>query len=1091
MLVRDGEAACRLVSLLEKDKPRWVALDTESAGGDKVWAKKGPDGYPPDAHRHRLCGISLAWRPGMVLRRPSESLLEAPVAPGTLVRMGKVPAPPVEGLRKAYIAYEHADTGGGRGDPAESIRAVLRAIRDTGARVWAHNWQHDARVLDNFLGWYKPILEYFPSIGDTQVLAWLLDFGEHKYMANDREVMVTGLKDLVFRLLGHKMATYQETIGGRRVLVSGPSDVELESVMLSALADAEADQDGKKAPKTYTEAEAEGLPLGDKALHRFLSLTKSRQARVRKAYRALAKQQVWRSASMAELRVDEVADYAMDDAVQTHRIAELMWPFCVDGFRDNFDRVEMPTLRLIYAMESRGISIATDKIEETKARVMPLRDAVAREWSELTGGTSISSAVQARVVYTMGAWPEATAPRTNKGELSTGKDAVKAAKRVCDEGSVGYRLAELRERYMEYTVIAKTFPDQITAQLPYRADGRLRSDIRQTGTLTGRFSATNPNVQAQPKSDEIRGLYVAQPGYKLVVGDWSGLEAYIMAHFSCDALLTQILVDGLDIHTVNAERLGIERKVAKCVDSETLVWTESGPRRIGDVVRLSAAGFGECSGSLWSGKDYAPIVRGYRDDTTDALIVVSDRGVVTVSPTHRLATVDGLKEARHLREGDELLTPGLPVYPATTFVGDTFGFRATEDLAYVAGAYTGDGCAHPFRVSICFSGKEPLWGLRLARVCRAAGLYQGIKRNGGRCPLVILGGRDAQKKLQAMGLVGADRKRTLRVPGWVLTGAQPVRLAFLAGLVDTDGYVGARDGYASICTKSPELASDVLSLASLCGLNCKVSLSWNSTYERYYYILRFTAKSTQLVHQFMRHPKRSSVRFSAKPSPRHRVRNRVLKVLPRPGRVLLDVELATEDHMYVAGTLLGHNTVQYLKQYGGGAAKLAQTLGRDLVRKRARDGGELWVAPPDVQAYFDEYDRMYSGVTEFKRYMGEFALEHGYADTLFGRRRYLPDIRSNEKWKAARAHRQAVSARIQGSAADIAKEAGIRLAAMWRGQPKHLLMQVHDEWVAEVREDLAEEAQGEMTSVMETCVELTPPLKAKVLIGDSWADCKD
>jgi DNA polymerase-1 len=141
-----------------------------------------------------------------------------------------------------------------------------------------------------------------------------------------------------------------------------------------------------------------------------------------------------------------------------------------------------------------------------------------------------------------------------------------------------------------------------------------------------------------------------------------------------------------------------------------------------------------------------------------------------------------------------------------------------------------------------------------------------------------------------------------------------------------------------------------------------------------------------------------------------------------------------------------------------------------------------------AQRYVDLYFARYPGV---KRYMDETrerARRDGYVETVFGRRLYLPDIRSRNRAAQQYAERSAINAPMQGTAADIIKRAMISVDA-WCQVPANgasLIMQVHDELVLEVREDSVPAASAEVQRLMSAAADLRVPLRVEVGIGLNW-----
>jgi DNA polymerase-1 len=148
---------------------------------------------------------------------------------------------------------------------------------------------------------------------------------------------------------------------------------------------------------------------------------------------------------------------------------------------------------------------------------------------------------------------------------------------------------------------------------------------------------------------------------------------------------------------------------------------------------------------------------------------------------------------------------------------------------------------------------------------------------------------------------------------------------------------------------------------------------------------------------------------------------------------------------------------------------------------------QLGIERSAAQAYMDQYFQRYPGV---KKYMDEIRLraaEKGYVETLFGRRLYLPDIRSKNVGRKRAAERTAINAPMQGTAADLIKKAMIALHAILQGQSDiKLLMQVHDELVLEVKVSAVEKAKALLTECMQNTVKLSVPLTIDIGIGDNW-----
>ena len=124
--------------------------------------------------------------------------------------------------------------------------------------------------------------------------------------------------------------------------------------------------------------------------------------------------------------------------------------------------------------------------------------------------------------------------------------------------------------------------------------------------------------------------------------------------------------------------------------------------------------------------------------------------------------------------------------------------------------------------------------------------------------------------------------------------------------------------------------------------------------------------------------------------------------------------------------------------------------------------------------------------------MIELARNQGYVATLLGRRRYLPDIRHSNFNLRSFAERTAINTPIQGTAADIMKNAMIKVAAALKeaNLKSRILLQVHDELVLEVPENEKEVVAELVRKAMESAAVLEIPLLAEVKFGKNWAQTK-
>src|SRR3712207_5056199 len=144
------------------------------------------------------------------------------------------------------------------------------------------------------------------------------------------------------------------------------------------------------------------------------------------------------------------------------------------------------------------------------------------------------------------------------------------------------------------------------------------------------------------------------------------------------------------------------------------------------------------------------------------------------------------------------------------------------------------------------------------------------------------------------------------------------------------------------------------------------------------------------------------------------------------------------------------------------------------------------VHPAEAERYIKRYFERYPRVTEFMQETLEEAEELGYSTTLFGRRRYVPELRNSNKNVRKLGERISFNARVQGTAADIIKVAMVDLAPRLGPLGADMIMQVHDELVFDVDEYRVEEVADLAVDRMVAAYDLRPPLEVEAKVGALW-----
>ena len=153
---------------------------------------------------------------------------------------------------------------------------------------------------------------------------------------------------------------------------------------------------------------------------------------------------------------------------------------------------------------------------------------------------------------------------------------------------------------------------------------------------------------------------------------------------------------------------------------------------------------------------------------------------------------------------------------------------------------------------------------------------------------------------------------------------------------------------------------------------------------------------------------------------------------------------------------------------------------------------DIGVSRAEAKTYIDNYLNKYHGVRDFMSAVVEQGTREGYVATLYGRRRYLPELKDGKYMVREAAKRMAMNSPIQGTAADIIKLAMLRVSRALKaaGLEARLVLQVHDELIVECPEAEAEAVAALVTREMEGAAKLAVPLTADAKIGKSWYEAK-
>ncbi len=193
-------------------------------------------------------------------------------------------------------------------------------------------------------------------------------------------------------------------------------------------------------------------------------------------------------------------------------------------------------------------------------------------------------------------------------------------------------------------------------------------------------------------------------------------------------------------------------------------------------------------------------------------------------------------------------------------------------------------------------------------------------------------------------------------------------------------------------------------------------------------------------------------------------------------------------HRFTAAEVFGVT----LDKVAPGQRRAAKAINFGLIYGMSAFGlaRQLGIERSAAQHYVNRYFARYPGVKAFMENTRRLAAEQGYVETVFGRRLYLPEIKSRNQQRRQAAERTAINAPMQGTAADIIKRAMLAVDA-WlieSNSDARMIMQVHDELVFEVAENSVEEVSGRIKAHMIAAAELRVPLEVDVGVGDNWEE---
>ncbi len=362
--------------------------------------------------------------------------------------------------------------------------------------------------------------------------------------------------------------------------------------------------------------------------------------------------------SMAMVPIEQVAQYACADADITLRLKEQLEPELRNhGLWQLFSEVEMPLVPVLVAMERNGVALDLDMLREMSHSLgREMMRIEAEIYNCLGHKFNLNSSQQlSQVLYEELKLPK---PRKTKSGYSTEASALEELKGT-------HPIIELVLQYRQLAKLKSTYTDAFL-ELINRRTGRLHTSFNQTGTVTGRLSSSEPNLQNIPVRGElgnkIRQAIIAQPGWLLVSADYSQIDLRVLAHVSQDPELIATFLRDEDVHTATASRVfnvppekvtPEMRRVAKTVNFGVIYgMSDYGLEQATSFTREEAARF------IASYFEKYPGIKKYIEDTTRQ---ARELGYVQTVMGRRRYIPEINSPNRQVREAAERMAINMPV----------------------------------------------------------------------------------------------------------------------------------------------------------------------------------------------------------------------------------------------------------------------------------------------------------------------------------------------------------------------------------------------------------------------------------------------
>lgn len=755
-----------------------------------------------------------------------------------------------------------------------------------------------------------------------------------------------------------------------------------------------------------------------------------------------------------------------------------------EGLQHIFD-LEMELLPVIIDMEMTGTPIDVNALKQ-------LGDEFSMEMARLqvalnkAAGWEINlnaSRQVAKLVYDVrGHRCEVFTEKT--GEPSTSKDTLQS-----------FKSDKVVAQILEYSQLQKLYGTFVKGLLESQVDGRIYPSFNQVGTVSGRASCSNPNLQQIPSRSErgkkIRSVFVASPDHTLIIADLSQIELRMLAHYTRDPELLRAYRENVDLHGMTAavvfgdDYTDIQRSYAKnanfCVPVTTQALTSTGWKYHHEIQKGDLV-LGYADGQLiWT-----PVLDVFNFDEAEVFQIKNNHFSAVTTAEHRWVgesrrstRVDG--HSVHWWERSEITTASLKtedrIFLSAPLKAMPASLITEAEAGLIAWLWT-DGAT---RESSC----------TLGRTSQAKGKKVGVQAQ------IYQSKPEGVKEIQSLlSEIGCSYRHEIRKSRQGKDGCdlRPIQVWTLNPSYARDLLQRARLQHLSPTQFVISLGTQQLARFVSCAwmaegwtdqCGCKImAQNEGDIFEALTLAVFLSGHHAQICRNSIYEGTANfNIRFGKPYMSGQRIQKKLLGSAPV---WCLQTELGSWVMRQGDQIMLTGNSVLY----GAGARTLVAKYGVANIRTAERL----------LSAFYHTYRRVQPW-KEFTLRQARIRYKKGasqpYVETILGRRRRLPELLWADDHRRGAAERQAISVTISGSAADLFKVIMINVWQAFREADigARILNTVHDELVAEVPSEHAQEALAIMKREMEEVVNpftgepfLSVPIIADAKLAKHWGE---